>query len=72
MKINLVMKLNYFTLNFIHILTESDVDIIDVRSQLEHQFQIQETKEYGWIFDKINSMKERFYKSGELNGSSYV
>ena len=35
-------------------LTESDIDNIDVRSQLEHPIQIQETKESGWIFDKIN------------------
>ena len=53
-------------------LTENDIDKIDIKSQLEHQIQIQETKESGWIFDKINSMKIRFYKTGELNGSSYV
>ena len=34
-----------------HILTESDIENIDVSSQLEHQFQIQETKESGWILD---------------------
>ena len=62
----------YINLNINHKLTESDNDNIDVRSQLEHQIQIQETKESGWIFDKINSMKIRFYKTGELNGSSYV
>ena len=39
---------------------------------MEHQIQIQENKESGWIFDEINSMKIRFYKTGELNGSSYV
>ena len=53
-------------------LTETDIDNIDVKSQLEHQIQVQETKESGWIFDKINSMKIRFYKTEELNGSSYV
>ena len=37
-----------------HNLTESDIDNIDVRSQLKHHIQIQETKESGWIFDKIN------------------
>ena len=26
----------------------------------------------GWIFDKINSMKISFYKTVELNGTSYV
>ena len=55
-----------------HNLTESDIDNIYVRSQLEQQIQIQETKESGWIFDKINSMKISFYKSTELNGTSYV
>ena len=29
-------------------------------------------KESGWIFDKINSMKTSFYKTVELNGTSYV
>ena len=62
----------YINLKISHNLTESDIDIIDVRSQLEHQIQIQETKESGWIFDKINSMKISFYKTEELNGTSYV
>ena len=53
-------------------LTESDIDNIDIRSQLEHQIQVQETKESGWIFDKINSMKISFYKTTELDGTSYV
>ena len=53
-------------------LTESDNDNIDIRFQLEHQIQIQETKECGWIFDKINSMKISFYKTTELNGTSYA
>ena len=58
--------------NIIKNLTETYIKNIDVLSQLEHQIQIQETKESGWIFDKINSMKIRFYKTGELNGSSYA
>ena len=52
--------------------TETDINNIDVKSQLEHQIQIQETKESGGIFDKINWMKIRVYKTGELNDSSYV
>ena len=60
----------FINLNINHNLTESDIDNIDVKSQLEHQ--IQETKESGWLFDKINSMKVRFYKTGEINGSNYV
>ena len=33
---------------------------------------MQELKESGWIVDKINSMKISFYKTTELNGTSYV
>ena len=59
-------------MNFNNNLTETDIDEIDIKSQLEHQIQVQETKESGWILDKINSMEIRFYKTGELDGSSYV
>ena len=62
----------YMNLNINHNLTESDIDNIDVRSQLEHQIRNQEMKESSWIFDKINSMKISFYKTVELNGTSYV
>ena len=62
----------YINLNINHNLTESDIDNIDVRSQLEQQIQNQEMKESGWIFDKINSMKISFYKTTELNGTSFV
>ena len=58
-------------LSFNHKLTESDIDNNDFRSQLEHQIQMQETKESGWIIDKINSMKLTFYKTGESTGTSY-
>ena len=54
------------------IVTETDINNIDVKSQLEHQIQNQETKESGWIFDKINSMKIKFFKIGKLDGSSFV
>ena len=62
----------YMNVKINHKITESDIDNIDVRSQLEHQIQIQETKDSGWIFDKINSMKKSLYKTEELNGTSYV
>ena len=52
----------YINLKINNNLTESDIDNIDIRSQLEHQIQIQETKESGWIFDKIISMKKSFEK----------
>ena len=53
----------FINLNINNNLTETDINNIDVKSQLEHQIQVQETKESGWIFDKINSMKIRFYKT---------
>ena len=62
----------FFKVNVNNNLTENDINIIDVESQLEHQIQIQETKESGWIFDKINSLRIRIHKTGELNGSSYA
>ena len=40
--------------------TENDIDKIDIKSQLKHQIQNQETKESGWTFDKIISMKIGF------------
>ena len=59
-------------LKIINNLTKNDIDMIDVKSHLEHQIHVQETKDSGWVFDEINSTKIRFYKTGELNGSSYV
>ena len=59
----------YINLKINNNLTESDIDNIDIRSQLEHQIQMQELKDSGWIFDKINSMKISFYKTTELNGT---
>ena len=49
-------------LNIHHNLTETDNFDIDVKSKLEHQIQIQETKKSGWIFEKTNSMKQNFIK----------
>ena len=62
----------FITLNDNNILTETDIGNIDFKSQLEHQIQIQETKKSRWIFHKINLMEVRFYKTGDLDGSSYV
>ena len=59
-------------MNITHNLTETDIDNPDVKSQLKHHIQIQETKKSGRIFDKVNSMKIKFIKTGELNGSSCV
>ena len=63
---------SFVNLNIKDNLTETNIKNIDIKSQLEHQIQVQETKESGWIFDKINSMKTRFFKTGELNGTSYI
>ena len=41
----------FIKLNGNHNITASDINDIDVKSQLEHQIQIQETKESVWIFD---------------------
>ena len=62
----------YNNLNINIKLTESDIDNNDIKSQLEHQIQIQETEESGWIFDKINSMKISFYTTIEKHGSFSV
>ena len=62
----------YKNMNTNNKLTESDFENIYVKTQLEHQIQIQKTKEKGWIFDEINAMKIRFYKTCELNGVCYV
>ena len=62
----------YINLTINYNLTKSDIDNIDVRSQLQRQIQNQEIKESRWILDKISSMKLSFYKSTELNGTFYV
>ena len=49
----------FFNLNNNHNLTESDDNNIHVKSQIEHQIQVQETKESGWISEKIISKKMR-------------
>ena len=53
-------------------LTEKDNHKIDIKLQIDYEIQIQEIKKSGWIFDKISSMKIGPYKTGEINGSSYV
>ena len=62
----------FIKLNINKKLTENDIDKIDIKFQSEHQIQVQETKESGWIIHKINSTKVRFYKTGEINDSSFV
>ena len=62
----------FINLNINHNLTQSDLDNIDVVSQLDYQTLQQEMKESGWRFDKINSMTIYFYQTGIMNGSSYI
>ena len=62
----------FINLNINHNLTESDINKINIRWDLERQIQKQEMKDSGWRFDKIISMTIYFYKTQELNGSSYV
>ena len=44
----------FINLNINHKITETDIDVIDIKSQLELQTQQQELKDCGWKFDKIN------------------
>ena len=62
----------FLNLNNNHNLTEIGIDNIDIKSPLQHQIQQQEMIDSGWRFDKIISMTIYFYKTGELNGLSYV
>ena len=62
----------FINLKMNHILTESDLKKINVKLDLENQIQQQEMKDSGWRFVKIISMTIYFYKTQELNGSSYV
>ena len=67
------MKLNFtINLNINHNLTQSDLDNIDVVSELDYQILQQELKDSGWGFHKINSMTVYFFKTNEMNGSNYV
>ena len=62
----------FTNLNINHNLTETDIDKIDIISQLKQQIQIEETKKSGWRFDKNNSMTWCFNKTVEVNGRSYT
>ena len=43
----------FILLNINHNLTETDVENSDVKSQIERQIQTPQTKENGWILDKL-------------------
>ena len=50
----------YINLTINHNIKKSDIDNFDLKTQIEHQFPIIETKDCGWIYDIINSMKMEF------------
>ena len=60
------------TLSITHNLAQAELENINVQWTLENRIQFIEMKESGWNFQRINSTKIPFFKSGELNGSSYV
>ena len=60
------------TLNVNRNLTETHIDKIDVKTQLEQEVQNQETKDSGWRFDKTNSRTIYLYKTTELNALIWV
>ena len=53
----------FINLKINHNLTESDLNKINIRWDLERQIQNQEMKDSGWRFDKIISMTIYFYKT---------
>ena len=62
----------YKNLNINRILTESDLDNIDIRCQWEQQIQNQEAKDRGWRFDKSLSMTICFPETTKIDCSKYV
>ena len=53
-------------------LTESDLGKINTKWELEQQIQNQEIQDSGWRFREIINMNIHFYKTQELNATSYV
>ena len=45
---------------------------MDIRSQLTHELQNQQTKDTKWKFDKINSLTIYFYQTGTMNCSNSI
>ena len=62
----------YINLKINQNLTKPDIGNIYVRFQLEEQIQRQELKDPGWRFETSNSMTIYFYKTTEMNDSSFV
>ena len=53
-------------------LTMRDNEEVNIQGQLDAQITNQEMKDTGWRYNEIHSMTTNFYKTNELNGSSYV
>ena len=62
----------YISLKINHTITKSDLDNLTTNSQVESHIGNQQMKGSGWIFNILNSMAICFYKTSEMNGSSYV
>ena len=62
----------FVNLNINQNVTEAGNENIDIKSQLEHKIQSQETKDRGWIFGEIFSKRTNFVKTGDLKGARYV
>ena len=60
------------TLSITHNLTQSEIDNINIQWTLEKRIESVEMKKSGWNFQRFNNMSISFYKTGEINGTSYV
>ena len=49
-----------------------DIDNVDIRSKMERKVQNQEGKNSAWRFEKANPMIRCFFKTSDINESSYV
>ena len=63
------MSINFYMINN---LTESEIDNVNTQWELESRIQNLEIKESGWVFQGVNSMTISYYKTGIMDGSSYV
>ena len=48
------------------------IDNVNVQWDLESRIQNLEMKEFGWVFQRVNSMTISYYNTGNMDGSSYV
>ena len=60
------------TLKMANDLTQSEIENINIRWDLEARKQNLEMRESGWNFQRVNSMTISFYNTGNMDGSSYT